>query len=70
MYAKYLNQKEAAGSEYQSLMENDTWDLVELPKEREVISSKWVFKVKHDSCGKVERFSGRAVAKGYSRSME
>ena len=62
--------KEAARSEYQSLMENDTWDLVELPKEREVICRKWVFKVKHDSCCKVERFSGRAVAKGYSRSME
>jgi len=35
--------KEAAESEYQSLMENDTWDLVELPEGREAIGSKWVF---------------------------
>ena len=59
--------KEAADSEYQSLMENGTWDLVELPEGREAIGSKWVFKVKHDSCGKVERFKGRLVAKGYSQ---
>ena len=26
-----------------------------------------MFKVKHDSCGKVERFKGRVVAKGYSQ---
>jgi hypothetical protein len=59
--------KDAAESEYQSLLENDTWDLVELPKGREAIGSKWVFKVKHDCSGKVERFKGRLVAKGYSQ---
>ena len=48
-------------------MENNTWDLVELPEGREAIGSKWVFKVKHDSCGKVDRFKGRLVAKGYSQ---
>jgi succinate dehydrogenase flavin-adding protein (antitoxin of CptAB toxin-antitoxin module) len=46
--------KDAAESEYQSLLENDTWDLAELPKGREGIESKWVFKVKHDCSGKVE----------------
>ena len=59
--------KEAAESECQSLMENDTWDLVEFPKGREIIGSKWVFKVKHNSCGKVEWFKGCVVAKGYSQ---
>ena len=48
-------------------MKNSTWDLVEPPKGREVIGSKWVFKIKHDSCGKIERFKGRVVAKGYSQ---
>ena len=59
--------KQTAESEYQSLMDNDSWDLVELPEGRETIGSKWVFKVKHDSCGQVERFKGRVVAKGYSQ---
>ena len=59
--------KAAADSEYKSLMENETWELVELPKDRETIGCKWVFKVKHTSEGKVERFKGRLVAKGYAQ---
>ncbi len=59
--------KNAVESEYQSLMENDTWDLMELPEGRQAVGSMWVFKVKHDSCGRVERFKGRLVVKGYSQ---
>jgi hypothetical protein len=29
--------------EYRSLMENDTWDLVPLPKVRKLIICKWVY---------------------------
>ena len=59
--------KAAADSEFKSLMDNETWDLVDLPDGREAISCRWVFKVKHTSDGKVERFKGRLVAKGYSQ---
>ena len=55
--------KSAADSEYLSLMEN----LVELPPGKIVIGSKWVFKVKYKSDGRVERFKARLVAKGYSQ---
>ena len=57
----------AAENEYQSLIENHTWDLVELPPDRTPIGSKWVFKAKHNSDGTIERFKGRLVAKGYSQ---
>ncbi len=40
---------------------------MELPEGREAVGSKWVFKVKHDSCGRIERFNGCLVAKGYSQ---
>ena len=36
--------KQAADSEYKSLMDNQTWDLVKLPNGREPIGSKWVFR--------------------------
>ncbi len=32
--------QEAADLEYESLMENETWDLVELPKDRKAIGIK------------------------------
>ena len=48
--------KEAVDSEYKSLMENGTWKLVELPSGRKPVGCKWIFKTKHGSDGKVERY--------------
>ena len=59
--------KLATDSEYQSLIDNDTLDLVELPEGRTAVGCKWVFKVKYSRDGKVERFKSRLAAKGYSQ---
>ena len=61
-----LQWKEAIDNEIQSLEENDTWELVDLPKGRKPIGVKWVFKIKENSEGKV-RYKARLVAKGYSQ---
>ena len=39
---------EAAQAEYDSLIKNETWELVLLPEERNTVSHKWVFKMKQD----------------------
>ena len=57
----------APDAEYTSILQNETWDLVELPSGREAIGSKWVFKVKCGSNVKVERFKAWLVAKGYTQ---
>ena len=54
-------------SPIKALMDSQTWELVDLPEGREAIGCKWVFRVKHISDGKVERFKGRLVAKIYSQ---
>ena len=54
--------KKAAESEYKSLIDNHTWDLVPPPEDKNVIGSKWVFKVKRKGDGTVQRFKGRLVA--------
>ena len=59
--------KQAADSEYECLIENETWDLVQLPDGREPIGSKWVFKVKYKSDGTIDRFKARLVAKRYAQ---
>ena len=61
--------KKAADSEYKSLMDNETWSLVELPENRKAIGCRWVFKVKHGKDGEIERFKGRLVAKGYAQKQ-
>jgi hypothetical protein len=57
----------AADKEYQSLIQNDTWELVDLPEGRKPVGCKWVFKIKRQSDGKIERFKARVVAKGYTQ---
>ena len=59
--------KLAADQEYSSLMENDTWELVKLPKGRETVGCKWVFRVKYDGEGKIHCYKGRLVAQGFTQ---
>ena len=60
--------KEAANAEYSSLLEIQTWDLVELPAGRKPIGSKWVFRVKHKSDGTIDPFKARFAAKAYTQA--
>ena len=58
---------DAMKEELKSIKENDTWELVDLPRGRKAIGCKWVFKVKKDEKGTVSRFKARLVAKGFSQ---
>ena len=62
--AKWMKAME---KEIESLRESDVWELVDLPKGRKAVGSKWVFKVKTDAEGSVERFKARLVAQGFSQ---
>ena len=53
--------------EYQSLLQNETWELVERPKDRKVIDSKWVFKIKRELDRAIVCYKARFVAKGYTQ---
>ena len=55
----------AMESEINSLNTNKVWDLAELPCGRKAIGSKWVFKRKYDSGGKMKQHKARLVAQGF-----
>ncbi|CAI7851011.1 unnamed protein product [Closterium sp. NIES-54] len=59
--------KKAMESELKSIEENGTWELVGLPKGRKAITSKWLFKIKSNADGKIERYKSRFVAKWYQQ---
>jgi hypothetical protein len=59
--------KQSMISEYDSLIENDTWKLVKLPENRMVIKTKWIFKTKRDTNGNIVKRKSRLVAKGYTQ---
>lgn len=58
----------AAKKELKALHDMSTWDLVPLPLGREVVGCKWVWKVKTNADGSVERYKARLVAQGFSQS--
>jgi hypothetical protein len=59
--------KDAMLEEYRSILKNNVWDIVSRPKDKSVVSSKWVYKIKHAADGSVEKFKARFVARGFSQ---
>jgi hypothetical protein len=47
---------------------NATWELVALSKDQKAIGCKWVYKVKHNVDGFMNRYKTRLVAKGYAQT--
>ena len=46
---------------------NDTWELVPIPKNNNVIDTKWVFKNKLNEDGHITRNKARLVCKEYTQ---
>ena len=61
------NWVQAMDEEIEAIEKNDTWDLIDLPKEKNLIIVKWVYKTKLNEKGEIDRFKARIVAKGFSQ---
>ena len=57
----------AMKSEMESLLKNDTYELVEPPKDRKALKNKWVFKLKRDENEQLTKFKARLVVKGFGQ---
>lgn len=57
----------AMHEEISSIDAHDVWELTDLPAGKKAIGSKWVYSIKHDVDGNIERYKARLVAKGFSQ---
>lgn len=58
---------EAMQIEYDSIMKNRTWSLVDRPLKRKVIGTKWIYKLKYKADGTMEKYKARLVVKGFAQ---
>ena len=68
-YAKAVkdaNWRVAMEEEMRALAENETWDQFDTPQGFKTIKCRWVYKVKYNTKGSVNRYKARLVAKGYA----
>ena len=59
--------RKAMDEEIKAIEKNETQELTTLPKGHEAIGVKWVYKVKKNANGKVEKYKARLVVKGYKQ---
>jgi hypothetical protein len=55
--------------EHQYIMKNDVWEILPRPKETSVVTSKWVYKIKHALDGSMDKYKGRFLARGFSQNQ-
>ena len=48
-------------------MKNDVWDVVPRPKGNSIVTSKWIYKIKHAVYGIIDKYKARFVARGLSQ---
>jgi hypothetical protein len=53
--------------EYQTILKNDVWDIVPRLEGKSIVTSKWIYKIKHVVDGSVEKYKVRFVARGFSQ---
>ena len=56
--------------DYSSIMKNDVWDIVLSPEGKSVVTSRWMYKIKHAADGSVEKYKARFVVRGFSQKKE
>jgi hypothetical protein len=69
-FEEFVQKKEwmdAMTEEYQSIMKNYVWEVAPKPKNKDVVSSKWIYKIKHAMDKSIEKHKERFVARGFSQ---
>ena len=57
--------KEAINNEIDSILQNHTWELVDLPLGCKPMGYKWIFKRKMKPDGSIDKYKVRLAIKGY-----
>jgi hypothetical protein len=54
--------------EITALQQQGTWTLVPCPQSKNIVGSKWIYKIKRNPDGSISRYKARLVAQGFSQA--
>ena len=54
--------------EYKSIVKNDVWEVVPRPAGKSVVTSRWLYKVKHAVDDSVDKYKARFLARGFTQN--
>lgn len=57
--------KDSMANEHESIMKNEVWDVIPRRKGKSVMTSKWLYKIKHGVDGRIEKYNTRFMARGF-----
>ena len=60
--------QDAITKEYQYILKNDVYDIIQGPEGKSVVTSKWIYKIKHVAHGSVEKYKTRYIVRGFSQT--
>ena len=60
-YAEKKEWKEAMIGDYRSITKNDVWEIVPRLERKFVVTSKWIYKIKHAADGSIEKYNARFI---------
>ena len=61
--------QEGIKQELDALHSNNTWTVVPILVGRKIVGSKWVFKLKRDADGNINRYKAHLVVQGFSQQQ-
>jgi hypothetical protein len=60
---------QAMDEEIRCIENNQTWKLVDVPEDKDVISVKWIYKTKQDADGNLHKHKTRLIARGFTQQL-
>jgi len=64
---RHLVWRDAMMEEYQSIMKNYVWYIVLRPERKSVVTSKWIYKIKHTTDESIKKHKEFFLARGLSQ---
>lgn len=66
---KYKHWHDVMLEKMSALKKNQTWELINLPSGKKSVGCRWIFTVKQNADGTIDRYKARLVARSFTQTQ-